>query len=860
MTPLPLKLFNPAATNRVAVVSIEPVHGQAEAFLLRVARGVQAGKLAASAVYGPFAQPELAARIDDVVAALRAEGYGDAEDSALRDLFDTDSAKRGRAAVRLGWRGGPRAADALLVALPKAVDDVCPILDALGAIGDPRAIPDVRLHAARKLLSRRRSAVEALRNLNDVEGLAEARVRTLEGLPANVRDAIAAITDERNVSPAAVASLVAAVKAADAQRHGLCADLLYELASPVVVAAAVQLVSEMSFDRPFVWRYVKSILKRSMLRRDYATWGRLQHAIERQGLAVTKGTKAIVKSGYDGAERETTIFSRRTRDYVRRAGWRYLRQLARYRPDDYAAAAAEAIIHYAPEDERPPRKLYGAFADAYLLNRVLYDGGDRLQFIGRSMKFRFRSAKAAKGAAAQREERFAALWDRQPAAYVRLLAAARLVDVHQFAHRALLRGHMAVVQHAPTNAVLKMLDAPFEPTVELALSELKRRFDPAAPDFALVARLAADARPTARDLGQQFMRDTSDRWTGDVEAVVEFLLSPQPTTRLLAADLTIAALARGDQAANHRRALATRLLDVLRTPSAAGSEEDVLESVARVCREALLDDLASLSTADVLSLLEAASPSAKAVAGDLLGRRPEAADDLGLPRLVMLANHPLAAVRGAAIALLRVSEASWQREPSALFALIDSEWSDVRAAVLDLVRTRLDFTTLGTAGIIGLLDSNRPDVQDLGVELARRHLAQLDAVDLVNRLSEHPHPHARPFALELATAHLPPGAAALSELERFFRTVLLDTRPTAARTPRRNVIALLLSRGLLDAQQAAIVARVLGEVVKFQGRAEFERAMDALVRLKLAHPQADLAGISLPAEPLDTTAPVGGAA
>ncbi|HEY0008578.1 MAG TPA: hypothetical protein VGB55_07635 [Tepidisphaeraceae bacterium] len=860
MTLLPLKLFNPAVTNRVAVVSIEPVHGQRGTFLLRVARGVRVGKLAASAVYGPFAQPELAARVDDLVAALRAEGYGDAEDSALRDLFDTNSAKRGRAAVRLGWRGGPRAVDALLVALPKAVDDVCPILDALGAIGDSRAVADVRPHAARKLLSRRRSAVEALRNLNDVEGLAEARLRSLEGLPASVREVLEACADESNVSPAAVATLVAAVKAADAQRHGLCADLLYELASPIAVAAAVQLVLEMPFDRPFVWRYVKSILKRSILRRDNATWGQMQHAIERQGLAVTKTTKAIVKSGYDGAERETTIFSRRTRDYVRRTGWRYLRQLARYRPDEYAPAAAEAIIHYGPEDERPPRQLYGAFAHAYLLNRVLYDAGDRLQFIGRAMKFRFRSAKAAKGGVAQREERFAALWDRQPAAYVRLLSAARLVDVHQFAHRALLRGHMSVVERASTTAVLMMLDAPFEQTIELALSELKRRFDPTSPDSALMARLAADVRPTARDLGQRFMRDTSGRWTGDLEAVVEFLLSPQSTTRLLAADLTIAALTRGEQATDQRRALAARLLSVLRTPTAAGLEEDVLESVARVCREALLDDLATVPTPDVLSLLEAASPSAKAVAGDLLRRRPEAANDVGLPRLMMLANHPLAAVRGAAIALLRASVAGWQHDPSALFALIDSEWSDVRAAVLDLVRTELDFAALGTPGIIGLLDSNQPDVQDLGVELAGRHFAQLDAVDLIKRLAEHPHPHARPFALELVTAHLPPGAGPLAELERFFRNVLLDTRPTAARAPRRSVIALLLSRGMLDAQQAIVAARVLGEVVKFQGRAEFELAMDALVRLKLSHPQADLAGICLPAELLGTAATVGGAA
>lgn len=842
MPTLPAKLYHPTAAKvRVAVVSAERVHGQAGAFLLRLARGERAGKLSDAKTYGPYAEPELSARADDLIASLRKEGYADAEDSALRDLFSADSAKRGRAALRLGWRGGARAVDALLAALPKAVDEVCPILDALGTADDRRAIDVIRPHAARKLLSRRRSAVEALRNLGDADGLAEARARTLEQLPESVRVAVAA---------GSTTAIVDAVKAVDIQRHGLVADLLYELAEPAAVAATRTLVGGMSFNQPFVWRYVKSILKRAMLRRDHAAWGWLQHAIERQALALSgKPTRAVVKSGYDGAERETTIFARRTRDYVRRAGWRHLRTLAKHRPDEYAPAAAEALIHYSPDDERPIRKRYGAFADAYLFNRVLYDAGKRLEFVGRSMRYRFKNAKATvlpPPFPGSREERFADLWDRRPDAYVRLLAAARLVDVHQFAHAGLARpGGRAALEAASVDDVLMMLDAPYEPTVALALDELDGRFDPTSPEAAaLMTRLAGDARPAARALGQRFLRETADRWTRDADAAVKFLTSPQAETRALAADLTIAALTAD---ATLKPALAARLLAVLRATPAAGAEEDAMESVARVCREALADELAGvLTTADLLAIVERGTASAKSVAGDLLARRPDAADELGLERLVALANHPLVAVRTAAVALLRGAEASWRRDPSPLFALVDAEWPDTRAAVLELIRTRLDFDALGASGILGLLDSNRPDVQDSGVALARQHFAHLDAVDLARRLSEHPHPHARPFALELVTKHLPTTPGALAALERFFRTILLDTRPTASRTLRRDVIALLLARGLADPGDAAAAVRVLGEAVRFQGRADFERALDALVRLKLAHPSLD-AGVTLPA-------------
>ncbi len=841
MATLPTKLFNPAAADRVAVVSAEPVHGQPGMVLLRLSKGPRSGKLAQGTAYGPYAEADLPARAAELVAALRQQGYGDAEDSALRDLFDLDPAKRGRAALRLGWRGGPRAADALLAALPKAVDDACPILDALGMTGDPRAAAAVRPHAARKLLSRRRSAVEALRNLGNVDGLAEAVARSTEQLPPPVRAALAG-----DVQP-----LVDAVRSVDPQRHGLCADLLYEIGTPAAVAAVARLLDGMTFGRPFVWRYVKSILKRAMLRRDYPTWGRLQHAVERQGLAGTATVTAVVKSGYDGVDRETPIFSRRTRDYVRRAGWRYLRRLAQYRPDDYAPAAAEAVVHYSPADERPARGLHGAFADAYLLTRVLFDGGDRLQLNGQSMRFRFRSAKAAKPAPGLREERYPDLWDRRPEAYVRLLAAARLVDVHEFAHAGLARGHAGVIRTAAPADLLGMLDAPYEPTVALALAELGRRFDPAAPDLALLARLAGDDRPAARDLGHRFLRDSAGRWTSNVDALVTFLTSPRPETRALAADLTLPTLAAD---AGLRRTLAPRLLVLLRTPAKPGAEDDGLEAVARLCRDAMLDELAALvPVAELLAMIGSGSPSAAAVAGDLLGRRADAVADLGLPRIVHLANHPLAAVRAAAMALVRAAEPSWRDDPSVPFALVESDWTDVSAAALDLVRTRLDFTALGMAGVGGLLDSNRPDVQDLGVELARRHLGQLDPVALAGRLAEHPSPHARPFALELVTGHLPPGPAALAAVARFCRTVLLDTRPIAPRAPRRAVIAILLARGLADAEQAAIALDLLGEAVRFAGRADFERALDAVVRLKLAHPQLDAAGVTV-------GLPVGGAA
>ena len=79
--------------------------------------------------------------------------------------------------------------------------------------------------------------------------------------------------------------------------------------------------------------------------------------------------------------------------------------------------------------------------------------------------------------------------------------------------------------------------------------------------------------------------------------------------------------------------------------------------------------------------------------------------------------------------------------------------------------------------LTGLLDSNRTDVQDFGIELVRKYLPALPLADLIDRLVEHPHPNMRRFALDLVTQHLPPDTDALARLKEFCRAALFDLWP-----------------------------------------------------------------------------------
>lgn len=822
MIPDPVRMFRPQGPERVAVVSAEQARAGGQ-YLVRLGRGARFARLTGGGTFGPFAEDDVADAMAQLVDQLRGEGFLRSGLHALfADLRSNDSAVRGRAALRLGWRRDPEAIDPLLAALPNAVDDVCPILDALGWLGDTKAIPVLREYAGRKLLSRRRSAVEALRNLDDEEGLAEARERAIALLPSTVRPVVDAEDD-----------LLPIVERFDPNPLGLVLDTLYELGSPAHVRLVRRVLGKINFGQPHLWRYVKSIFKRSLLRFDFQTFGLIAHAVEAQGRQTT-GTTATVKSGYDGVERSTSIFRQKTQHYVRRLAWRFLRRLAFHRPDQYPFAAAEAIIPYVPQDAEPARGLYGPYASCYVLNRVIHGGSQRFHLDDRRLLFRFANMRATQPPTNVREEAYVELWDAEPRAYLRVLGAAQLADAHVFAVRALSVQRMkeAVLMTADNAEIIALLRAPYEPTVELGLEELDRRFDPQRPDWELVALVLADERRIAQERARRWVRDTATLWTRDPERILTFLSVAHPELRSLVVELAADELR---QIPDVRKLLALKLLQLLRAKEAQPGAHEAPAMLARLVLLAELD--AVLSIDDIMALIGSASPSAQAVGGDLLARRPAALEELGLERLTALAQHEIAAVRAAAHVLLRGGVAYLRADPSALFVLVESDWEDTRVQAFELLRNDIGYEALGLDGIIGLVDSNRADVQEVGRALVRKHFASLPSLEVIGRLVQHPAPSMRPFTVDLVLHHLGPGVAALAQVQDFCKAALFELWPD--RHVKRGVIDLLGARGLQDAEQAGIAAKVLSEMVRVKGRADFERALEALVRIKLAFPEVE---------------------
>lgn len=832
--------------DRVAVLSTEPAHASPGSWLIRLVRAPMGKKAkpTSAMAYGPYPAHEVKARWDELVGALEAQGFNrSAVVLSVAELQHKSKKRRAQVALRLGRARATVALDPLLAALQGATDEACSLLDALGLIGDPRAADAIRPWAERKLLSRRRSAVEALRNLGDQVGLAAAMKRGVaELLEAGMTPAAARLVTEGPPSTEHDPELVAraddlrnAVLALPAKQRGRCADVLYELATPRAIAAARSVITQLHFDAPFSWRYVKSVLKRATLRRDHATLGWLIHLVEVRATQ-TRGTTSELKSGKDGETRATPIFRAPTQRWVRRAVWRHLRELARHRPDEYPRAAAEILIHYEPADARLPKKRYGEWAHCHLLVSILWSEGQRLERVDRTLRWRFRSVHATSAPIGPREEAFPGLWDARPLAYLRLLSAARLPDVHAFAARAVSERHFDLLHEASTDELVGMIGAPFDRTVELGASELATRWDPQEPYWPLLERLLRAEAERVRDVGLTWLRAAAPQWARDPARALSYLALPAPDARALAAELLVQAIPSLDPEA--RLALARGILAVLREPEPTEGAHTAPAQVAREALSAELDVL--LDVAGMMVLVERGSVSAKTVGGLLLGRRKNALAELGLPRVLALADHEVASVRAAAHALLLGALDALALEPGPLFVLAESQWDDTRRAAFGIIKDRLDLGAYGEEqrldALLALCDSNRADVQAFGREMVLRWFQAVDPRAVMARLAEHPARGVmRRFALDLIEDHLPPGAAALGSVARFFSVVLLDVRPE--RRLKRQTVDFLVRRGELDLEQAQVAAGVLDAWARTSVRADRERALEALVALRLCWPE-----------------------
>ena len=811
-----MRLFHPElSATRLAVVSVQPhVDGQVH---VAVARGPSRLSLTDHKLYGPFPAAEGPHRRDEIVAALRADGYIDGGLAALVNTIATSKSPKARAhaAERLGWRRDVGAVSALRTRAEHPKDDITSVVVALGRIGDPAAMPVIHAEAARKLLSRRRSGSEALRLIGDADSLRTIADAATARLPPSVQ---AALNGD-------VAAVITAIKAQPKSDIGPVIDALYDLGIPVAVAAVRALLLEVDIGAPGMWRFAKSVLKRAMIRLDGDTAGPLLHLIEKRGRLAKGGVVATLKSGLDGESRPTRVFSQRTANWLAKAAWRWLQRIARYRPERYADVAAACLLPYVDSDDTPPHKRVPASGRCFLLMRIVHGGSARFEVDRRRAIVRLKS-KTAKPFTPVREEAFATLWD-EPRAFpaVRSLFGAGHRLVKAFAGR-LAEAHPAVIDDASV-AELAVMARFAGPIAARALSVLQLRLR-AGFDQRLILELGGVDDEQLRGLAVSAVVESAHRWTRDVDIGVAFLMGPpsirEAATRLLSLALPLAP-------STLRAAFVARLLPAIDVD--LDDDDPRFDGVVEIV-DVLVDEIvAAASITDALRLL-ARNPAGAAVAAVVVGRHKGAVDVFGIGVLMGLAAQPTVARRGVAIAAIHVDADVLRQRLGLLLELAEGEWDDVRAACVDAL-AGLDAGALDIEQLTAIVDSTWPAVQEVGKQLITARLRTGDAMpELLPRLAQHPHRGLRRFVVDLSRSSLRPGYVGLLRVEPLIRAVVFDVKPDAAL--RHDVMNLLIARGQQDEAQAELVVSLCKDIVRSRTLALRDDALRAIALVTAAFP------------------------
>ncbi len=838
----PVRLFNPKAAKRLAVLSVQPSSKHPGQLLLQLARGATREALLDVELFGPFSPEALEPAAEQVIATLVSQGYSSSTSFTSVAQLDSPSPRtRALAALSLGWRGDRTIAPKLIEMVERGKQDVSSAVTALGLLEAARGVDAVKAEAERKLLSRRRAGAEALRASGDVDALASVRLKALERLDSSFAKALAA-HDEALTAPAAVEALCAAFDAIPVGQRGLTLDTLYELGTPLAVSTTLALLQRHeknaaaleAFGAPQMWRYVKSIWKRAMARFDFETFATVTLLTERLA-RVHSGEVATLKSGLDGESREVTVFSRGTARHVRGRAWRFIKRVALFRTDRFHAAAIAMLAAYRPEDDGLPRGRVGATGGLYLLHRLLLGRSTRFELSWRTLTHRFTSSKVT-AASSAREEAFPELWDAAPTAYVRLLGRARRLDVMQFALSALKGRAAEAIRQAAHADIVQLLDSDFPDAHGLALEELVRRFDADRPDWDLLSRLSQHASERARALGTQWLQRTLPTWGRDPELLVRFVTTLHPVVSLELARLAQPSVAALSTQA--RQQVTASLLAFIQRPE--NTEGRHLAASELLCGPLLDDAVGLVDLSLALSLLLLPSLGASSLGSAVIGRLPNVLEALGWNRVAALARDERVVMRSAALSIVRSQGHQLASSPALLFEMVESDWDDVRATAL-AVLSAFGLEVLTFDGLVALLDSPRVDIQDVALQKLRSSFEQLDTQLLLSRLAQHPHRNMRGHVLELIELHLKPGFVHLAKVEPLLRALLFDAeRPS--RDLKRRAIAFLEKRGQLDALQAELALKVLADAVRTETRTDRERLLKALAMVRLTFPEVNVPG------------------
>lgn len=391
--------------------------------------------------------------------------------------------------------------------------------------------------------------------------------------------------------------------------------------------------------KPKYFKRFRRLLKAAELRCDGQIYGLLIHRMEKQKHYTTQSEWGDY--GHAGGHYINNIkkelkkpnsraaYTQKTRDYLRRRAWRFLKRMGELDDDAYVRMAAGILLQVTDEDGVEPY-MAGYYWDSstrtsatlwcdkfgifHAFNHILYGNspryrpkeGNRLGWLCQP------DYKPGEPAPAAREEAFPHLWDKHPNGLLHLLSDSRCIAVHEFAVKA-LRANPSFCESLDAEIIKMMLAAPYNITHRLAVELAEKKFDPASPDVALVTALLSCSLDDARNLAISWLNQHRAAFVPHTDFWVTICLVPFEDVRKTARD----ALTRISFMPDQAQTLLNRFLDQMMLFSDE-ADLDLAAELGETVRLAFSPLLRQLDMAVVLKLLDHPFPTVQAFAGHIL--------------------------------------------------------------------------------------------------------------------------------------------------------------------------------------------------------------------------------------------------
>ena len=420
--------------------------------------------------------------------------------------------KTSRPLERIIWRAGElkitEATPMLIefIGTGRALTDYC-IAWSLGWCGGKDALPAlIKLYenpATPEFVSR--IVFEAILKLSDPQTRSELQTEIIEFLSPELRN-LARYGSAENFAQELSDRLAQGNSYQDIER-------LYQIDNEYVRPALLNFLRTALFQENF-FQPIRHIFKMAEYRRDAEVFGIIAYRFETE-TAISR-----------------TVYTKKTRIYLRKRVWRTLEKLGKENDVEYINLAVGILLQYSDEDGRKfAYRQEDKLTDYLTFCHILYQNHSRYSLDAQRLQWRFygyieRTNKEIK----QRGEAFPQLWEQYPEVLVKLLLESNCHAVHIFAVR-VLEDCPKFCATLTINTLLEFLKKPYEVTVELGFELAKQSYDKNHPNLDLVLTLANSVLPKARQTAYGWIDAQPQKFITNTNFLAALVISQETDTR-----------------------------------------------------------------------------------------------------------------------------------------------------------------------------------------------------------------------------------------------------------------------------------------------------------------------------------------